>query len=88
MKFRKGESGNPKGRPKGALNAIRAAMRQRLTENAESLFNAGLELALAGDVRMLAFFLDRIIPAIEDSDGAQDKSIKVVFLPKREESEE
>jgi hypothetical protein len=67
MAFKPGESGNLKGRPKGAgstpATIIRRAIEARSPELLESLFNA----ALAGDIAASAALLDRISPRIRAS---------------------
>jgi hypothetical protein len=58
----KGVSGNPAGRPKGALLAVEAL----LDGEAEGLTRKAIELALAGDTTALRLCLERILPARRD----------------------
>ena len=69
MVFKKGESGNPKGRPKGALNKA-TIMAQQICDNAaEQIAAKAVEMALAGDATALRLVLERLVPAKK---GAQD----------------
>lgn len=61
-KFKKGESGNPAGRPKGVKDR-RVLFAEMLDQHKEKLFEKALELALAGNDQMLKLFLDRLLPA-------------------------
>ena len=60
--FRKGESGNPAGRPKGARNAATLAAEALLDGESETLTRKAIELAFEGDVIALRLCLERIIP--------------------------
>ena len=59
--FLKGKSGNPAGKPKGALNK-RPPLTKLLEPHAESLVAKMLELALAGDPVALRLCIERLIP--------------------------
>ncbi len=61
-RFRPGQSGNPAGRPPGALNAATRVAEQLLAGNAEAVVRKLLEKALAGDSRALAICAERILP--------------------------
>jgi Family of unknown function (DUF5681) len=61
MKWEKGESGNPAGRPTG-IRDKRTAMRELLMPHAEQLVAKVVELALAGDSTALRICIDRLIP--------------------------
>ena len=61
MTFKKGESGNPSGRPKGIKD--KRILRQLLDPHAEDLVNKAVELALNGDTSMLRTCLERLVPA-------------------------
>ncbi|PJD94135.1 MAG: hypothetical protein CK424_00855 [Legionella sp.] len=59
--FQKGKSGNPAGKPKGALNK-RPLLTKLLEPHAEALVAKMLELALAGDPVALRLCIERLIP--------------------------
>jgi Family of unknown function (DUF5681) len=61
-RFRKGESGNPAGRPAGARNKATEAAELLLDGEAEALTRKAVERALEGDAAALRLCLDRIIP--------------------------
>jgi len=61
MTFKKGQSGNPKGRKKGALNK-RTELAKMLDSHAEALVAKMIELALQGDVTALRLCMERLIP--------------------------
>ncbi len=65
--FPKGKSGNPKGRPKGALNKATLAVQSLLDGEAEGLTRKAVELALQGDITALRLCLDRIAPPKRES---------------------
>jgi len=62
--FQKGKSGNPAGKPKGALNK-RPPLTKLLEPHAEALVAKMLELALAGDPVALRLCIERLIPRAE-----------------------
>ncbi len=61
-RFRKGQSGNPAGRPPGARNKATEMAELLLDGEAEALTRRALDLALEGDAAALRLCLDRIIP--------------------------
>ncbi len=66
MAFKKGQSGNPAGKPKGAKDK-RTELRALLQPHAADLVKKAVEMAKAGDVQALRICIDRIIPPMRDS---------------------
>lgn len=64
-KYQKGISGNPSGRPKGALNK-RTQLTQLMEDHAEALVSKAIELALSGDTTALRLCIERLIPKMTD----------------------
>ena len=60
--FRRGESGNPSGRPIGARHKATIVAEALLDGEAEGLTRKVLEMALAGDTVALRLCLERILP--------------------------
>ena len=65
MPFQKGQSGNPAGRPHGALNRATVLAQTLLSERAESLAGKVIELAERGDMTALRVCMDRLVPVIK-----------------------
>jgi len=61
MKFQPGKSGNPSGRPVGALNK-QTQMLKFLEPKAEELINKMVEMALEGDTTALKLCIERLLP--------------------------
>ena len=64
--FKKGESGNPAGKPKGARNKATLAVQALFEGEAEAISRKAIELALTGDMTALRLCLERIAPARKD----------------------
>ena len=64
--FKKGLSGNPKGRPKGALNQTTLATQALLDGEAEALTRKVVELAKDGHPVALRLCLERLLPPRKD----------------------
>jgi Family of unknown function (DUF5681) len=64
--FQPGQSGNPRGRPKGCRHRATVAAEALLDGEAEGLTRKAIELALAGDTTALRLCLERILPARKD----------------------
>ena len=60
--FAKGQSGNLRGKPKGARNRATLAAEALLDGEAEALTRKAVEMALAGDVMALKLCLERLMP--------------------------
>ena len=78
-KFAPGQSGNPSGRPKGARNKTTMAIEALLEGEAEELTRKAIEMAKAGDGRVMRMCLDRLAPPRKDATVCFDlPSIKTV----------
>jgi hypothetical protein len=65
-RFRKGQSGNPSGRPPGARNKTTLAVEALLDGEAEVLTRKAIERAKDGDSVALRLCLERILPPRKD----------------------
>ena len=65
MQFQKGQSGNPSGRPRGALNRATVLAQELLAARVESIAAKLIELAERGDMRAIRVCMDRLMPAIK-----------------------
>jgi hypothetical protein len=61
-RFQKGQSGNPAGRPKGALNQTTLACQALLDGEAEAITRKAVEIALGGDLTAIRLCMDRLLP--------------------------
>ncbi len=61
-RFRKGVSGHPQGRPRGARNRATRLAEALLEDEAVALVRQAIDLAKAGDVTALRLCLERLIP--------------------------
>ena len=66
-KFKKGQSGNPNGRPKGSMHKATLAAKTFLDGEAGEITRKAIELAKAGDTMALRLCLERIYPKPKDS---------------------
>jgi hypothetical protein len=64
--FQKGVSGNPAGRPRGALNHTTRAAQALFDGESDALTRKCIEMALAGDTTALRLCLERICPPRKD----------------------
>src|SRR5262249_3899919 len=62
MKFVKGQSGNPAGRPRGARNKATIMLENMLHGDAEAIIGKAVELAKVGDPVALRICMDRLAP--------------------------
>jgi hypothetical protein len=62
-RFIKGQSGNPNGRPKGALNNTTKMAMALLDSQVEAITQKVIDLALAGDMQAIKLIFERTIPA-------------------------
>jgi hypothetical protein len=63
-KFKRGISGNPKGRPVGIADR-RTQARELFTQHRDELVATAVKLALDGDTTALRLCLDRVVPALK-----------------------
>lgn len=68
-KFKKGQSGNKSGRPKG-IKDKRVRLRELFEPHAQELIEKAVTLALGGDTTALRLCLDRCIPPLRARDEA------------------
>lgn len=81
MSFKKGQSGNPKGRPAGTKDK-RRELRALLEPHAPALIEKAVQMALKGDTTALRLCLDRLLPpmrAIEHSGFNPDAPVKFIL---------
>lgn len=74
--FKSGQSGNPSGRPKGALNKSTLACRELLGGEVEGVTRKLIESALEGNLPAIKLVLDRLAPP------PRQANIEAVKLPK------
>jgi len=65
MQFQRGQSGNPSGRPRGALNRATVLAQELLAARVERIAGKLIELAEGGDMRAIRVCMDRLMPAIK-----------------------
>ena len=66
MVFKKGESGNPQGRPIGTRNKTTIAALSLIEDEGEQLTRKAVELALNGDIQALKLCMDRLTPPVKE----------------------
>ena len=62
MKFQKGQSGNPAGRPRGSRNKTTIRMQALLDRKARRLVNKAIDMAMGGNTTVLRLCMDRVVP--------------------------
>lgn len=67
IRFQKGRSGNPKGRPQGSRNKASLMAEQLFAEDVESVCKAVIAKAKAGDMYAAKIILDRLLPPKKDA---------------------
>ena len=65
MRFQQGQSGNPSGRPRGALNRATVLAQELLSARVESIAGKLIELAESGDMRAIHVCMERLMPVIK-----------------------
>lgn len=63
MTFQSGKSGNPNGRPRGAISK-RSQLAKLLEPYAEELVKKAVDVAMEGDVNALRLCIERLIPKV------------------------
>jgi hypothetical protein len=71
-RFRKGQSGNPAGKPKGARHMTTLLAERLMQDDAENIVNAVLTAARNGDMTAARIVLDRIAPTRRDNSVSFD----------------
>src|SRR5262249_35637712 len=64
--FEPGQSGNPKGRPKGSRNRASLIAEQLLDGEVETLTRTIIKKASDGDMSALRFCMERLVPAVRE----------------------
>ena len=64
--YKKGQSGNPRGRPKGARNKTTLVVEALLDGEAEVITRKAIEKAKAGDMTAIRLCLDRLAPPVKN----------------------
>ena len=67
-KYQPGQSGNPSGKPRGALG-LPGKMRQALAQEAPAIIEALVLAAKAGDTTAAGLILSRVIPPLRPNHG-------------------
>jgi hypothetical protein len=84
--FKPGQSGNPKGRPKGARNKTTLVVEALLDGEAEAITRKAIEKAKDGDMTAIRLCMDRLVPPVKDRpvtfempgiESAQDAAVAV-----------
>lgn len=83
--FAKGKSGNPAGRPKGALGKA-TRWREALEPHGDELFKVAVEHALGGDMTALKLCLERISPPVKPTSDPVEFSLRGDTLSEKAES--
>lgn len=65
-RFRKGQSGNPDGRPVGSRHKATIAAETLLDGEAEALTRKAVDMALAGDATAMRLCMERLLPPRRD----------------------
>jgi len=65
MRFQQGQSGNPSGRPRGALNRATVLAQELLSARVEGIAGKLIELAEGGDMRAIRVCMERLMPVIK-----------------------
>lgn len=83
--FAAGQSGNPAGRPKGALGKA-TRWREALSAHGDDLFKVAVEHALDGDMQALKLCLERISPPVKPTSDPVEFALHGNTLSEKAES--
>lgn len=67
IRFQKGESGNPLGRPQGSRNKASLMAEQLFAEDIKGVCKSVIEKAKSGDMQAAKIILDRLLPPRKDN---------------------
>ena len=84
-KFKAGQSGNPAGRPKGALGKA-TRWREALEPHGDDLFKVAVDHALSGDMTALKLCLERISPPVKPNSDPVEFALHGDTLSQKAES--
>ena len=81
-RFKKGQSGNPAGKPKGTRNATTRMLEALLAGEAEEITRKAIEMAKAGHLPAIRELFDRLfgkpVAAVEWSDPSEPVQVVVI----------
>ena len=83
-KFEKGKSGNPAGKPRGALSPS-GRLRQAIAADLPNILATLRDRALDGDVQAASLLLSRCLPPLRPQSEAEDVPVTGVSLTERAE---
>ena len=66
MKFEKGQSGNPAGRPPGSRNKATILAEAMFQGEAETIIRMAIDKAKEGDITAIRLCLERVFPRLRD----------------------
>ncbi len=75
-KWKKGQSGNPKGRKKGAQTQS-SRLREQLESSSNQIISKVIELAIGGDIQALKLCLERICPPLRPMTEAREIDLSI-----------
>ena len=84
-RFRKGQSGNPSGRPKGTPNPA-TILRQQIADDLPSIIGTLVSRAKDGDVQAANVLLARCLPALKPQSEPPESPLAGASLTERAES--
>jgi hypothetical protein len=74
MAFKKGESGNPQGRPPGAVSRY-TRLREQIAEHVPGILASMVSRAQEGDAQAARLLLERVLPPLKATDTAVTLSL-------------